>query len=296
MVVAPAMHSAMWAKASVREAVGRLRARGALVVGPEHGALASGEEGEGRMSDPEAIAKAVASFFTRPRDLAGVRVLVAAGPTHEPIDPVRFLGNRSSGKMGFALAAEAAARGAEVVLVAGPVALPSPAGVERIDVTTALEMADAVAARAPESQVVVMAAAVADFRPAEPASSKIKRDGRASLELRLVQNPDILAGLADRAPSALRVGFAAETERMREHGERKLEAKRVDLLVVNDVSRSDIGFGADDNEVLVLRRGRPPVELGKRRKAVLAEALVDVVRDALREKHASRGAASGEKP
>ena len=296
LVVAPAMHSAMWAKASVREAISRLRARGALVVGPEHGALASGEEGEGRMSDPEVIARAVAAIFARPRDLAGVKILIAAGPTHEPIDPVRFLGNRSSGKMGFALAAEAAVRGAEVVLIAGPVTLPSPAGVERIDVTTALEMAEAVAARAPQSHVVVMAAAVADFRPAEPASSKIKRDGRSSLELRLVQNPDILAGLAERAPAALRVGFAAETERTREHGEGKLVAKRADLLVVNDVSRPDIGFGSDDNEVLVLRRGLPPVALGKRKKAVLAEALVDLVRDALRERQSVHEALSGGRP
>jgi phosphopantothenoylcysteine decarboxylase/phosphopantothenate--cysteine ligase len=238
------------------------------------------------MSEPEAIADMVVAILSGARDLAGIRFLVTAGPTHEPIDRVRFLGNRSSGKMGFAVAAEAALRGASVVLVAGPVALPTPAGIERVDVTTALEMADAVASRAPTADVVVMAAAVADYRPAETVSGKLKREGRASLDLRLVQNPDILAGIESRAPAALRVGFAAETERVREHGERKLHAKRVDVLVVNDVSRSDIGFGSDDNAVLVLRPGRAPTELGKRSKTDLARALVDLLRDALEEKRA----------
>jgi phosphopantothenoylcysteine decarboxylase/phosphopantothenate--cysteine ligase len=290
LVVAPAMHSAMWAKATVSEAVERLRARGTLVVGPETGALASGELGLGRMSEPETIAEAVA-LASSPRDLAGVRVLVTAGPTHEPIDPVRFVGNRSSGKMGFAIAAAAARRGAEVTLIAGPVALPDPPGVDRVNVESAREMASAVAERAPRADVVVMAAAVADYRPSEIAPTKIKREGRAGLDLSLVPNPDILDALAEQAPTALRIGFAAETDRVREHAQRKLATKRVDLLVVNDVSRSDIGFGADDNELTVLRPGREPLELGKRSKTLLAGALLDVVREALGERR--RGAADG---
>jgi phosphopantothenoylcysteine decarboxylase/phosphopantothenate--cysteine ligase len=291
LVLAPAMHSVMWHKPSVHEAVTRLVERGATLVGPEHGALASGEVGDGRMSEPEAIAAAVVARRTT-QDLAGQRWLVSAGPTHEPIDPVRYLGNRSSGKMGFALAAEAAARGARVVLVAGPVALSTPPGVERVDVESGAEMASAVAGHAVTSDVIVMAAAVADYRPAERSPTKIKRQGAEGRELRLVANPDILAGLATRAPAALRVGFAAETDRVREHGERKLESKGVDLLVVNDVSRRDIGFGSDDNEVLVLRPGRAPVELGKRHKRLLAAALVDLIRDA----RAERAVAGGSSP
>jgi phosphopantothenoylcysteine decarboxylase/phosphopantothenate--cysteine ligase len=292
LVVAPAMHSAMWAKATVGEALERLRARGALLVGPETGPLASGELGLGRMSEPETIAAAVARAVSA-RDLDGTRVLVTAGPTHEPIDPVRFLGNRSSGKMGFAIAAAAARRGAEVTLVAGPVELPDPAGVLRVDVESAREMAAAVFERAPRADVVVMTAAVADYRPAEVARTKIKREGRDGLQLSLVPNPDILAALAEQAPAALRIGFAAETDRVRENAQRKLAAKRVDLLVVNDVSRTDIGFGADDNELTVLRPGREPIELGKHSKALLADALLDLVREELAERR--RGSDDGQR-
>jgi phosphopantothenoylcysteine decarboxylase/phosphopantothenate--cysteine ligase len=213
-----------------------------------------------------------------------MRILVTAGPTYEAIDPVRFFGNRSSGKMGFAIAAEAAVRGATVELVAGPVHLPTPAGVERVDVESAEEMASAVGSRAAAADVVVMAAAVADFRPAEFLGQKIKRETREGLELRLVRNPDILAGLSSLGPRALRVGFGAETERLLEHGSRKLEAKGVDMLVVNDVSRSDIGFGAEDNEVVVLRPGRKPLELGKRDKKLVARTLLDLIKAELDER------------
>jgi phosphopantothenoylcysteine decarboxylase/phosphopantothenate--cysteine ligase len=190
--------------------------------------------------------------------------------------------------MGFSIAAAAARRGAEVTLVAGPVELPDPAGVLRVDVESAREMAAAVFERAPRADVVVMTAAVADYRPAEVARTKIKREGRDGLQLSLVPNPDILAALAEQAPAALRIGFAAETDRVRENAQRKLAAKRVDLLVVNDVSRTDIGFGADDNELTVLRPGREPIELGKHSKALLADALLDLVREELAERR--RGA------
>ncbi len=278
VVLAPAMHTAMWEKPSVQDHADTLRRRGATCVGPVEGALASGEIGQGRMAEPEAIAAAVlaaAQRGARP-DLLGKTVLISAGPTHEPIDPVRYLGNRSSGKMGFALAREAARRGARVVLVAGPVNLPTPAGVERVDVETALEMDTAVRLRAPSAQVIVMAAAVADFRPAHAGTQKIKRE-RGVPEIALVANPDILAGLATVAPDALRVGFAAETEQLAEHAQQKLARKQADLLVANDVSRHDIGFGADDNEVTVYRREGAPLHLSRRAKDVLAAELMSLI-------------------
>lgn len=273
VVIAPAMHEAMWNKPSVAGHVATLVDRGARVVGPEEGALASGEVGVGRMAEPDAIAAAVADVLAGP--LAGRRVVVGAGPTREPIDPVRFLSNRSSGKMGFALAAEAARRGARTVLVAGPVALPTPAGVRRVDVTTAREMEAALAEEAPGADLVVMAAAVADHRPRSPARSKLKkRDGPPTLEL--VENPDILAGLAEVAPDARRVGFAAETDALEEEARGKLAAKRVDFLVANDVSRDDVGFESDENEVTVLFREGDPVRLSRRPKRRLAGDLLDL--------------------
>jgi len=272
VVVAPAMHSAMWEAAALRERVDELAARGVEFVGPERGALASGETGVGRLAEVPDLVEAVAHRLGG-GPLAGERVLVTAGPTFEPLDPVRFLGNRSSGKMGFAIAGAAARAGAEVVLVAGPVAQPTPDGVERIDVETALEMEAVVRDRAPGCSIVVMAAAVADFRPARAARDKIKKRGGAP-EIELVANPDILAGLPAWAPDALRVGFAAETGKLEAEARRKLEAKGAHLLLANDVSRADIGFGSDDNEVVVLRSGGEPVRWDKRAKRELARDLV----------------------
>jgi phosphopantothenoylcysteine decarboxylase/phosphopantothenate--cysteine ligase len=286
LVVAPAMHTAMWEKAATQEHLDALRRRGARVVGPVAGALASGEVGMGRMAEPEevvaAIEEAAAPSAAR-GPLAGRTVLVTAGPTHEPLDPVRFLGNRSSGKMGFALAAEAARRGARVVLVAGPVELATPPGVERIDVTTAREMEEAAQRHARRSDLIVMAAAVADFRPVEAAARKIKRAaGLASIPL--AQNPDILAGLRRTAPDALAVGFAAETEEIESNGRAKLAAKGIDFLVANDVSRADIAFGSDANEVTVFQRDRPSLLLARRPKRELASALLDLFTAALEER------------
>ncbi|HVS14139.1 MAG TPA: bifunctional phosphopantothenoylcysteine decarboxylase/phosphopantothenate--cysteine ligase CoaBC [Thermoanaerobaculia bacterium] len=273
-VLAPAMHSAMWERPAIREAVERLRSRGALVVGPATGALASGEIGPGRMAEPVEIAEAVARALG-PGDLRGVRVLVTAGPTFEAIDPVRFLGNRSSGRMGFALAAAAARRGALVSLVAGPVAMPTPSGVEREDVECALEMKAAVERLAAPADLVIMAAAVADYRPATARDRKHKRVAGAPLRLELVENPDILAGLRDLAPRAVLVGFAAETEDLLEHARQKLARKRVDLIVANDVSRPDIGFGSEHNEVVVLAPDREPETLPRAPKQELADRLLD---------------------
>jgi phosphopantothenoylcysteine decarboxylase/phosphopantothenate--cysteine ligase len=281
LVFAPAMHPAMWEKEATQESVARLEARGAVRVGPVEGPLASGEVGLGRLADVAEIVRVIEETLGRGTAtlsgaLAGLTVLVTAGPTHEPIDPVRFLGNRSSGKMGFAIAAEAARRGARTVLIAGPVALPTPAGVERHDVETALEMEAAVRREAPSADLVVMSAAVADFRPHRYADRKIKRH-EGTPELELVPNPDILAALPEIAPAALRVGFAAETGLSDAEAQRKLAAKRADLLVANDVSRGDIGFGADQNEVVVYAPDAEPVRISRRPKSAVAFALLDLI-------------------
>jgi phosphopantothenoylcysteine decarboxylase/phosphopantothenate--cysteine ligase len=274
VVVAPAMHSTMWEKEATRGHAETLKRRGVRFAGPVEGPLASGEVGMGRMAEPEEVVRAIEEAGGG-GPLAGRTVLVTAGPTFEPVDPVRFLGNRSSGRMGFALAAEAARRGARVILVAGPVALPTPSGVERVDVVTAREMERAVHASAPAADLIVMAAAVADFRPRRPAERKIKKEqGLDAIELE--PNPDILAGLRPLAPRAVLVGFAAETDDLERNARAKLARKGADFLVANDVSRSDIAFGSGDNEVIVYRREGEPVFLSRRPKGELAASLFDL--------------------
>ncbi len=290
VVLAPAMHSRMWSHEAVAGHAETLRRRGVRFVGPVEGPLASGEVGMGRMADPERIAREVvvaaggAPAGAAPAGpLAGRRVLVSAGPTHEPIDPVRFLGNRSSGKMGFALAAEAAARGARAILVAGPVALTTPPGVERVDVTTALEMQGAIETHAGDADLIVMTAAVADFRPRAAERHKLKR-ARGVPSIELEENPDILAGLPAVAPGALLVGFAAETEPSEAEARAKLARKGADYLVWNDVSRADIGFGADHNEVTLYRRSGEPEHFGRCSKRDLAASLLEVFGEALKDR------------
>ncbi len=285
VVIAPAMHSNMWHHEATAEHARTLNRRGVQLVGPVEGALASGEYGVGRLADPEQIAEAVlaAAGQEAHRPWNRRRVLISAGPTHEPIDPVRYLGNRSSGKMGFALAAEAARRGAHTTLVAGPVSLPTPPSVERRDVTTALEMRDAIHDLAGEADLIVMTAAVADFRPLGPADSKLKRS-RGVPTIELEENPDILGSLAAVAPEALRVGFAAETEPSVEEAYAKLARKGADFLVWNDVSRSDIGFGADSNEVTLYQKSGQPQHFSRRPKRELAAALLDVFGQVLQER------------
>lgn len=274
LLVAPAMHAAMWEQPATQARLAELRARGVETIGPTVGALASGEVAIGRMAEISDLVAAVVARL-RPGRLAGARVLITAGPTFEPIDPVRYLGNRSSGKMGFALAAAAVRQGATVDLVAGPVALPTPAGVARHDVETALEMEAIVGRLAPAADIVVMAAAIADFRPVVAAAEKLKkRDGVP--DLKLVANPDLLAQLARLAPDALRVGFAAETSAVVAEAERKLAAKSAHLLVANDVSLPGIGFASDDNEVTVIRRDAEPLALPRAAKTRIAEQLMDL--------------------
>jgi len=246
LVVAPAMHTEMWEKPVTQRNVARLREDGVVVVGPETGELAGGDVGPGRMAEPEQIVAAVVGSLQR--DLEGWKVLVTAGGTREPIDPVRYIGNRSSGKMGSAIALVAARRGARVVLVS-TVEAPVHPNIELIDVETAGEMADAVWARVEDIDVAVMAAAVADFRPRDPGQQKLKRDaGPPHLELEAT--PDILAGIAAREHRPYLIGFAAETGSL-DGAAHKAVTKGVDLLVGNDVTRAGSGFATDTNEVTV---------------------------------------------
>lgn len=278
VLAAPAMNVHMWRHPATQENVAVLRARGVHFVGPESGFLACGWEGEGRMSEPDAIA-AAAAVALGPGSLARERVLVTAGGTREPVDPVRSLTNRSSGKMGFAIAAEAARRGAEVVLVAGPCTQPTPAGVRRIDVETALEMRDAVLAELPSAGFVVMAAAVADFRPARRATRKIKKEeleDDAPLSIELVRNPDILAEIsALPRDGRVIVGFAAEDRDVVDAARRKLARKGCDLIVANDVSREDAGFEGDRNAVSLVWPGGGIDEIPLLPKSEVASRLWD---------------------
>lgn len=279
VLLAPAMNVNMWEHPATRANVERLRERGVALVGPGSGDLACGWVGEGRMADPAEIT-AAADLALGSHTLDGETVVVTAGGTREPIDPVRALTNRSSGKMGYALAAEAARRGAEVVLVSGPTALQVPAGVTHVPVETALEMRAAVRAVLDRATVFVGAAAVADFRPAHPADRKIKKESLgegAGLQLELVRNPDILAEVAAESAGGRRmvVGFAAESHDVIEAARRKLERKGCDLIVANDVSRSDAGFDADTNAVSLVWPGGDVESLPQAPKREIAEQLWD---------------------
>jgi phosphopantothenoylcysteine decarboxylase / phosphopantothenate---cysteine ligase len=274
LVVAPAMHSGMWEHPATQTNVAILLDRGVLSVGPATGPLAHGDEGIGRLAEPEDVVAAVRGALA-PRDLAGRKVLITSGPTHEPIDPVRFLGNRSTGKMGAALAAEALGRGAAVTVVLGPGASVPP-GVEVVPVATAEEMRDSVLARFDEADAVVMAAAVADFRPKAIADEKLKKDAGVP-ELLLEPTPDILAELGERRTNQVLVGFAAETEDLEQAGRSKLESKHLDLVAVNLVGRSGTGFGADTNEAMLLSADGEDVPLRRWTKRELAGAVMDRV-------------------
>jgi phosphopantothenoylcysteine decarboxylase/phosphopantothenate--cysteine ligase len=268
--LAPAMNQQMWAHAATQANMALLRQRGVRVFGPASGGQACGEFGSGRLLEAGEIVGELAAARA-PRVLDGLHVLVSAGPTYEDIDPVRFIGNRSSGRMGFAVAEAAAQAGAQVTLVAGPVSLATPAGVARIDVRSAREMREAVLAQAPRSDVFVSAAAVGDFRPQAVAPQKLKKTGQR-LELSLMQNPDILAEVAAMPQRPFLVGFAAETENVEEYARAKLERKRLDLIAANRVG-ADCGFERDDNALLLIwPDGRE--ELARADKRELARQLI----------------------
>nr|WP_046470968.1 bifunctional phosphopantothenoylcysteine decarboxylase/phosphopantothenate--cysteine ligase CoaBC [Allosalinactinospora lopnorensis] len=288
VVFAPAMHTEMWEHPATRASVETLRARGAIVLEPAVGRLTGADTGRGRLPDPEelfAVARRVLRRGDGGADLAGRRVLVTAGGTREAIDPVRYIGNRSSGRQGYALAATAAARGAEVVLVSANVSLPDPAGVEVRRVGSAREMREAVLAERAKADVVVMAAAVADFRPATSTGSKIKKDGDLPAPIELAENPDILAELThERARDSLGeqviVGFAAETDRVLENGRAKLARKACDLLVVNQVGEGR-AFGTEDNQAVALGADGSAVEIPHGPKEDLADRVWDLVGERL---------------
>ncbi|MDT8439319.1 MAG: bifunctional phosphopantothenoylcysteine decarboxylase/phosphopantothenate--cysteine ligase CoaBC, partial [Wenzhouxiangellaceae bacterium] len=272
--LAPAMNHLMWAHAAVQANWQTLRDRGARALGPADGDQACGETGPGRMLEPSAIAAALLAAGAR---LAGKRFVVTAGPTFEALDPVRFIGNRSSGRMGFALAEALAEAGATVDLVAGPVQLATPAGVSRTDVRSALEMREAVLARLPADGFVSVAA-VADYRPAEISAEKIKRNGEP-MTLELMPNPDIVAEVATSSPRPFTVGFAAETCNVAEHARAKLAAKRLDLIAANHVGH-DRGFDACDNELVVYSTS-DEWALGRASKLELARRLVAIIAERL---------------
>jgi phosphopantothenoylcysteine decarboxylase/phosphopantothenate--cysteine ligase len=284
VLIAPAMHHRMWAHRATQRNVQRLRDDGVHLVGPSHGALASGEEGLGRMAEPEDIADALEVVLASlGRDLAGKTILVSAGPTHESIDPVRFLGNRSSGKMGYAIALRARQRGARVVLISGPVGLAAPEGVEIVRVKTALEMQGAIADRIDDVDALVMAAAVADFRPSEINEHKLKKlEGEETRTLELVRNPDILGELGRRRaergrPEPMLIGFAVETENLVAEARRKLAGKQIDLVVANHAS---VGFEGDDSEATIISASAED-PTGPVSKTALADRILDRVRDHL---------------
>jgi phosphopantothenoylcysteine decarboxylase/phosphopantothenate--cysteine ligase len=278
VVVAPAMNDAMWAKPAVQHNVDLLRRRGLAVVEPESGHLASGHLGAGRLPAAAVLLSAMETALEAVHDLAGRRVVVSAGGTREPIDPVRFIGNYSSGKMGYAMAAAAAERGAQVVLVS-TAHHPQHAGVRLRAVESATEMLEALRAELPGADLLVMTAAVADFRPAERAPEKIRREERGELILRLQKNVDILAELG-RDPGAeriFRVGFAAEGKEFERKAQEKIERKGLDAILANDITRSDIAFGVDHNAGVLLFRDGTRVEIERVTKREMADRILDAV-------------------
>jgi len=276
IMLAAAMNWSMLQHPTVEQNLATLEGRGVEMIDPESGRLAEGEEGPGRLAEIATIVERVKLHFAA-RDLDGRRILVTAGPTREPIDPVRYISNRSSGKMGYAIADAARRRGATVTLVSGPTSLPLPSGVDVARITTAAEMYDAVMHHAPQNQVGIKAAAVADFAPVSAAAGKIKKNDRDELTLTLKKTPDILQSLAGVNPRPFVVAFAAETSSVEQNAKEKLERKNADLIVANDVSDASIGFDSDQNEVLVIARDGSTTRLQKAPKFVIANRILDLV-------------------
>ena len=276
LMLAPAMNVEMWQNPATQRNAMQLRGDGVTLLGPGRGEQACGETGDGRMLEPEEIFESIAAWFA-PKLLAGKRVLITAGPTHEPIDPVRVITNHSSGKMGYAIADAARAAGAEVTLVSGPVALATPASVTRVDVMTAREMFDVVKLRATQCDIFIAVAAVADYHVVNGSAHKLKKDGSGKFTLELAENPDILAHVAALPKPPYCVGFAAESERLLEHADAKRKRKNVPLLVAN---LAQAAFGADDNEVVLLDDAGAHT-LPRAPKALLARQIIERVARAL---------------
>jgi len=280
ILVAPAMDSHMWEHPATQENVATLRERGVAFVGPMEGRLASGRTGAGRLAEVPQVLGALRQLLgQRTGDLRGRHIVVSAGGTHEPIDPVRFIGNRSSGRMGFAIAEAARDRGAFVTLVTGPVALETPWGIHRVDVQTVAEMLVALEQATADSDAIIMAAAPADFRPARPADHKIKKaPGQETLTIELAQNPDIIASLPG---GGVRVGFAAETRNLADYARQKLPAKRLHFIVANDVSAPGSGFGTETNQVVIFHDDGRVEEFPLLSKYAVAHVILDRVLERL---------------
>lgn len=280
VMVAPAMNVEMWQHPATQANLATLKARGVQIIEPGVGYQACGEIGAGRLAEPDEIVARVLAFFApHSQDLTGEHILLTAGPTVEDLDPVRFITNRSSGKMGYALAEAAQARGAKVTLVSGPTRLQPPAQVETINVRSTREMYDAVRGRLPEATVFIGCAAVADFRPAQKADNKIKKLGRTNITLELETTEDIIAavGSAPNPNQRLVIGFAAESQELLDYAERKLREKGMDAIVANDITRQDAGFDTDTNAATILRRDGSRTELPLQDKRALAERVLDEI-------------------
>ena len=276
VVLAPAMNTNMWNHPAVQRNMDTLRARGHVIVAPEEGLLACGTTGPGRLAEPTKIADAVSTILFSPHDLDGETILITAGPTEEPIDPVRFITNRSSGKMGYAIAEAARLRGARVILVSGPTNIPAPIGVEFIRIGSAREMRDAVLANLDAASIVIKAAAVADFHVSNVATQKIKKTA-ARLTLELEPNPDILAEVGQKKGSRILIGFAAETENMVAEAKRKMQVKNCDMVVGNFVNQAGTGFNADENAVTMVLATGATIEVEKASKREVAGRILDQV-------------------
>ncbi|UCG38621.1 MAG: bifunctional phosphopantothenoylcysteine decarboxylase/phosphopantothenate--cysteine ligase CoaBC [bacterium] len=276
VVLAPAMNSRMWSHPAVVANLAELKSRGAVVVPPGEGELACGEVGPGRLAETEIILAGVRNALAH-GDLTGIRVLVTAGPTREPIDPVRFISNRSTGRMGYAIAEAAVSRGAEVTLVTGPVSLPEPPVRIVQRVSTAHEMLEGVKKALPDCDWLIMAAAVGDFRPSRPSGQKIKKDSRDGISLNLERNPDILKEIGPLKGGRLFAGFAAETEDLIRNAEKKIREKGLDLIVANDVSAAGSGFESDENQATLIDRDGGTADLERMPKRVMADRILDKV-------------------
>jgi phosphopantothenoylcysteine decarboxylase/phosphopantothenate--cysteine ligase len=288
VVIAPAMNVNMWEHPATQANLETLRKRGHRIVEPDSGYLACGMTGPGRLADPETIAAAIAQETNKRRDLEGETVLLTAGPTQEPLDPVRYISNRSSGKMGYALAEAAAARGAKVTLVSGPVHLPAPRGVEVIHVRTAQEMRDQVFEHLAPAGIVIKAAAVADFHLSKVPDQKVKKTA-ARISMELDPTPDILAELGRKKGDRLLIGFAAETQNLVQEARRKMESKNCDMVVGNLVGGADLGFESDQNEVVLVLRTGETIPLSRASKREIADRIFDQVLKLRLALHAANG-------
>jgi phosphopantothenoylcysteine decarboxylase/phosphopantothenate--cysteine ligase len=275
VIFAPAMDANMYDNPATQENVSKLRSRGAVIAGPAEGRLASGLVGHGRMLEPSALVDHVRIVLGRDGDLSGKKIVVSAGGTQEPIDPVRMITNRSSGKMGFAIAEAARDRGASVVIVSAPTSLPDPTGITVVHVETALEMRDAVTAQCEDTDALIMAAAVADWRSAEVADHKLKKGSAETMTIEMVKNPDIVAGIG--GGRLVKVGFAAESEDIIENAQSKLLSKGLDMIAANDITSAGSGFASDTNRVVLLDRDRGVTELGLLSKYDVGHHILDKV-------------------